>query len=275
MVGWIILVFGLEDIHYFHYSKSDVCHPLQDYARTSPPSLMLSSSGIFHLLLILPASAALFYTGVSSFLYHASYSVWGALLDIASVWSIASFVIPFVALNHLNFLAAALHPYWGKRVLVVFISGGMIAALVAPHYLPGKYRWGVDQHLIVPCLAGTVFILEMSYYAVLFRRVRLRAISDVTHFVLAAAIMGISLHLQLHDLSSYCFENRQSHFQAHAVWHCGMAIGIMLVYFFRRQERPKGPAEMETGEPLVERGSEKSDDDAGHELVVTIKETRV
>ena len=130
MVAWIILVFGIEDIYYFNFSKIDAIHPLQDYTRESSPSLILAASGVVHLFVVVLGSLALLYAGIGAFLYHASFTEKGGKYDLASVWTLTTIILPYCALNHL-FVVKDI-PYWGKRV-VVFVTGiGMISVFVLP-----------------------------------------------------------------------------------------------------------------------------------------------
>jgi hypothetical protein len=130
MVAWIIFCLGLEDIYYFHYSKSDNVHQLQDYTRASPPSLMLASSGLFHLIPSVLGSLALHYAGIGAFLYHASFTPAGSKYDLASVWTLTTIILPYCALNHLFIIKNI--PYWGSRVAISIAGLGMLVMFALP-----------------------------------------------------------------------------------------------------------------------------------------------
>lgn len=130
MVGWIILVWGVEDIHYFHFSESTVVHPMQDYTRHSTPSLILAGSGMFHILLVILGSLCLHYAGIGAFLYHASFTPVGAKYDLASVWTLTTIILPYCFFNHFSpFLK---DNYWGCRVLMFLTAVLMILMFILP-----------------------------------------------------------------------------------------------------------------------------------------------
>ena len=238
LVGWIILVFGFEDIFYFSLSKSSdedeaaPVHPMQDYVRSSPPSLILAGSGWMHVLIVVPGSLALHYAGVGSFLYHASFTPLSSTLDLGSVWTLTTVILPYCFLNHLYCVKDI--PYYGPRIIVFLTFFGMVASFVLPIYCTE----GVDAYAIVPITAGLNFVSQVSYNSVCATRVRPRSWGDVGHLAVALTFMLTAYHLQLHDTSTYCF-SPSSPFQAHAAWHCGMAGGVCFFYFFLRQERQR------------------------------------
>ena len=266
LVGWIILVFGFEDYYYFHHSSvSAPKHELQDYERGSPPNLVLAASGAIHLLFSLLGCLCLFYAGLGAFLYHASFTDVGGTYDLASVWTLTTIILPYCALNHF-FIIKDLHPFWGVRILVALACGGMLYTFVFPFNLPQS----VDQYEVVPITAGMTFVLQATYYSLCCRRVTIRAKSDFLHLPVAAAFMLTAYHLQLHDNDIYCY-GPDSMFQAHGAWHCGMAIGVMFVYFFLRQERQREGKKTEEANATVRSGSDEGD----HELMTTTREALV
>ena len=134
-------------------------------------------------------------------------------MDICSVWTITSIILPYCVVNHLFFLKD-FDPFWGPRVSILLICCLMVLTFALPY----QFHDNADQYKVIPFTAGMHFILQATYYSLCCRRVTVRSKLDLVHLPLSVAFMLTAYHLQLHDKDLYCF-GPDSAFQSHAAWH--------------------------------------------------------
>jgi hypothetical protein len=182
----------------------------------------------------------LVWAGVASFLYHASLTPHAQSLDMISVWTLVSVIIPYLVVNHM--FAIKRIPYYGNRIIGALSCAGMLCSYIWPFYGRHYFKPG----LVVPLGAGCHFALIVTYYVVgwgIQGRVKVRKNTDLWLLFAATASMGVAYYCQKDQ--KFCKEGKEavlwggpdSWFQGHALWHSGMAIGVMFFYFFMRQER--------------------------------------
>jgi hypothetical protein len=239
LVAIIILFLGVDDFLYFRSPELSppsptTPSPLQDYTAATPPNLVLGGGGIFHLMLVILACGCLIYAAVGSFLFHASLTPVGLKYDMLSVWTLVTLILPYLAANHMFRLKSI--PFYGPRIVTLISAAGVVVSICWPSYASHKF----DALLVVPVGAGMHFVLLVTYYAIGCYRVKLRSPTDLYLIFLATLSMGIAYLFQ--DDAKFCsgvFLGPDSWFQGHAVWHSGMALGVMFFYLFLRQERPR------------------------------------
>lgn len=235
LVGAVIFVFGVQDFAYFHLSQTSGPPPLlQDYSRTAPPNLILGGAGILTLVQSSLGAASLVWAGIASFIFHASMTPYGNTIDMASVWTIVVIIMPFFIANTAANLCYSRSPLAGKATTALSIFGMIFAFAfpISPEHRPK------NSFTSVPIAIALNFVLLLIHF-VSGRRgprsIRLRARRDL--FWMAGVFFWFGVASQFQSDKRTCIA-ADHFFQGHAVWHSGMALGVLCFYLFLRQERP-------------------------------------
>ncbi|GMI02561.1 hypothetical protein TrLO_g8537 [Triparma laevis f. longispina] len=228
LVGYVIAVFGWEDYYYFNHSSTKPKES-QDYTCGNPPNLLVGGAGPINLLTVLLGSSCLIYAGIGSFVFHGGMTDFGLTLDMASVWTLVSIILPYLFFNHFHYIK--LNYKYGRHVIVSSSAAGMVYAFILP-FTDGTE--GLQPTLVIPIGAGLNFMLLVTNYLTGWCYIKVRKRTDAVWLLLAVTFMGIAYNFQ--DDMKYCI-SATSAFQGHAVWHSCMAIGVGFFYLFLRQER--------------------------------------
>lgn len=236
LVGWFILIVGGEDYLYFNgfLAPTLVAPEGQDYTPSSPPNLIVGGAGIFNIFCTLIGSACLHFSGVGSFVFHGGMTDLGLHLDMCSVYTLVTIILPYLFLNHFHCLKTADSKGTGNRVLGLGVVIGMAYAFAWPFKKVMFPVDGMRATTLVPLGASFNFILLTTYFMTGFCYITIRSSSDIKWLFFAVVSMGVAYMFQ--DDLKFCVSPK-SKFQGHAVWHSGMAIGVAFFYIFLRQER--------------------------------------
>ena len=266
MAGFVVLIFGIEDYRYFKkrptafpYASPPPPHALQDYTcLTSPNMLVYCGWSSPHFSLTVLNSSVLIYTGIGSFLMHACSCGYGYMLDLCACYTVATFLIPYHFFNFLQsaFVCAAPPDNLASRAklcaMILTVLGVLTSVLLPYWYWHYDGRgWSGEALLSIPLCAGLNVFGYVVHLFVNRQHVKIRERSDNWWAAFGAFTGGISYAIQTRDPSTLCF-SPTSPFQAHALWHCGMATAILAFYFFMRQERRRTPIESEPAEVHVQ-----------------------
>jgi len=150
-------------------------------------------------------------------------------------------IVPYLVLRHLT---PILPKDWKATVITGGALIGMIWAIAFPFF---EQEMGIQQDptQTVPIGAGLNFVLLVSHLCINRRTVKVRARQD--YLVLIAALVSMGIAYLCQDDWKFC-AGPHSLWQAHAVWHAGMALGIGFFYLFLRQERGRPSADSEWSE---------------------------
>jgi hypothetical protein len=163
-------------------------------------------------LLLFPVSAVL--VGITSFLYHASWTFFFQVFDVSSMFMLSCLLI--------SFNAARLRLVGPKRLagLYVVLLALSIAAMVIVRRKIGEYLFGAE--------IGAVAVME----AALARR---GAACDYRPFLQALGLFLAAYALWLLDVHEIVCVPDNHYLQGHAVWHVLNAFCFLSLYRFYRQ----------------------------------------
>lgn len=163
-------------------------------------------------LLLFPISA--FLVGITSFLYHASWTFFFQVFDVGSMFMLSCLLISFNAAR-LGFIAPKrLAPFY---IGLVALS---IATMIALRGHTGEYLFGVE--------IGVVAVLEI----VLARR---GGGTDYRPFLQAFGIFLLAYGIWLLDVHRLLCAENNHYLQGHAAWHVLNAFCFVYLYRFYRQ----------------------------------------
>ena len=196
VVGWVIFVLGVEDFLYFNgYAPSATLldrSELQDYSSSSPPNLLVGGAGIFNLICALFGTACLHFAGVGSFVFHGGMTDLGLRLDMCSVYTLVTIILPYLFLNHFHCLKSPDSSGVGNRILGLGVCLGMAYCFTLPFE---KVMFPVDESLgattIVPLGAALNFLLLTTYFLTGFCYITIRSSCDFVWLLMAVVSMGI------------------------------------------------------------------------------------
>ena len=163
-------------------------------------------------LLLFPISA--FLVGITSFLYHASWTFFFQVFDVSSMFMLSCLLI--------SFNAARLGSVDAKRLPAFYVGlvALSIAIMVTLRGHTGEYLFGFE--------IGVVAILEV----LLARRV---AGTDYKPFLQAFGIFLLAYGIWLLDVHRIVCAEDNHYLQGHAVWHVLNAFCFVYLYRFYRQ----------------------------------------
>ncbi|HXS99327.1 MAG TPA: ceramidase domain-containing protein [Elusimicrobiota bacterium] len=163
-------------------------------------------------LLLFPISA--FLVGITSFLYHASWTFFFQVFDVSSMLMLSCLLM--------SFNAARLSLVDKRRLPVVYVALLVlsIAALVTLRGKSGEYIFGVEIALVA------------AMEAVLARR---RLGTDYAPFLKALAVFLAAYAIWLTDVHELVCAPDNHYLQGHAVWHVLNAFCFYFLYRFYRQ----------------------------------------
>lgn len=163
-------------------------------------------------LLLFPISA--FLVGITSFLYHASWTFFFQVFDVSSMFMLSCLLIAFNA--------ARLGYVEPKRLSAFYVGlvALSIAIMVTLRGHTGEYLFGVE--------VGVVAILE----TLLARRV---SGTDYKPFLQAFGIFLLAYAIWLLDVHRIVCAENNHYLQGHAVWHVLNAFCFVYLYRFYRQ----------------------------------------
>jgi hypothetical protein len=163
-------------------------------------------------LLLFPVSAVL--VGITSFLYHASWTFFFQVFDVSSMFMLSCLLISF------NAWRSKLVSRERLPVLYVALLALSIAALVTIRGKSGEYLFGVE--------IAVVAALE----AILASR---RSGTDYESFLKALGVFLAAYAIWLLDVHEIVCAPNNHWLQGHAVWHVLNAFCFYYLYRFYRQ----------------------------------------
>lgn len=167
-------------------------------------------------LLLFPISAVL--VGISSFLYHASWTFFFQVFDVSSMFMLSCLLISFNAWR-LGIVARRRLPFLYTGLLAL-----SIAAMVTIRGKSGEYLFGAEI-AVVAALEG-----------ILARR---RAGTDYANFLKAFGVFLAAYAIWLLDVHEIVCAPENHFLQGHAVWHVLNAFCFYFLYRFYRQFSPE------------------------------------
>ena len=135
-------------------------HEAQDYTSDSPPNLLVGGTGALALIPVFLGSLCLVYAGVGSFVFHGGMTDFGLTLDMGSVWTLVTIIIPYLLFNHLHFVK--LNYKYGPHVIILLTGSGIMYSFYFPY--TSVYHSLGDATLVIPIGAALNFALLVSYY---------------------------------------------------------------------------------------------------------------
>ena len=163
-------------------------------------------------LLLFPISA--FLVGITSFLYHASWTFFFQVFDVSSMFMLSCLLI--------SFNAARLGAVEPKRLTAFYIGllAFSIATMVTLRGHTGEYLFGVE--------VGVAAVLEIA----LARR---DEGAEYRPFLQALGIFLLAYGIWLLDVHRIVCAPNNHYLQGHAVWHVLNAFCFLYLYRFYRQ----------------------------------------
>jgi hypothetical protein len=163
-------------------------------------------------LLLFPISAVL--VGITSFLYHASWTFFFQVFDVSSMFMLSCLLISFNAWR-LGLLSRRRLPFAYSILLAL-----SIAAMVTIRGKSGEYIFGVEVAVVA------------AFEAVLASR---RLGTDYEHFLKAFGVFLAAYAIWLLDVHEIVCAPDNHFLQGHAVWHVLNAFCFYFLYRFYRQ----------------------------------------
>jgi Ceramidase len=163
-------------------------------------------------LLLFPVSAVL--VGITSFLYHASWTFFFQVFDVSSMFMLSCLLISFNA-SRLKLVSRARLP-----VLYAALLALSIAALLAIRGKSGAYLFGLEIAVVA------------ASEALLARR---RRGTDYADFLKALGLFLAAYAIWLLDVHEVVCAPSNHYLQGHAVWHVLNAFCFYFLYRFYRQ----------------------------------------
>ena len=158
-----------------------------------------------------PASIAV---GVSSLVYHASYTYFFQFFDFVGMFMFAFLIVVLNSLRLGWFSDRAAPWVWAAGVL---LFSALVPVLTAAN---------VPIQLLVLALIMTSLVQE----ALLVRRSR--ALADYRVFAVALALITVAATCSAMDLTRIWCDPSDHWLQGHAVWHVLTALSLMALYVF-------------------------------------------
>ena len=189
------------------------------------------------------------YVGFGSFLFHASMTDIGFMLDLAACYTLSVVMIPYQFLNGVCVFFFGSPSSVGSHAAIYAplffhfgVAVGMVLALLLPywywHYTLAS--WMSEALVAIPISAGLNFSLFFLHLFLNRSRARIRRPVDFLWIAGAMVTMGGAYAVQVGDYGPLCNARQgysRAFFQPHAFWHVFMSIGVLFFYFFMRQER--------------------------------------
>ena len=202
-----------------HFCEALTAGPLAQPAN-AVSSLAFCAVGVYlwrvmkerNALLLFPISA--FLVGITSFLYHASWTFFFQVFDVGSMFMLSCLLI--------SFNAARLRLVEPKRLAVLYVGllALSIAAMVTIRGKSGEYLFGAE--------VAVVAALEVA----LARR---GGGTDYKPFLQALGIFLLAYGIWLTDVHELVCAPDNHVLQGHAVWHMLNAFCFYYLYLFYRQ----------------------------------------
>jgi hypothetical protein len=163
-------------------------------------------------LLLFPISAVL--VGITSFLYHASWTFFFQVFDVSSMFMLSCLLISFNAWR-LKLVSRERLPVLYAVLLIL-----SIATLLTIRGKSGEYIFGVE------------IVVAAAFEAILARR---RSGTDYEPFLKAFGVFLAAYAIWLLDVHELVCARDNHYLQGHAVWHVLNAFCFYFLYRFYRQ----------------------------------------
>jgi len=171
------------------------------------------------IFLLFPISAVL--VGISSFLYHASWTFFFQVFDVSSMFMFSCLLLSFNA--------------WRLKILTERQLPIVYAALLAVSIAGMVTLKGKSGEFIFAAEVAVVAISE----GILARR---RTGTEYEFFLWGLGIFLLAFGIWILDVKEIVCDARNHYLQGHAVWHVLNAFCFYFLYRFYRQFRPERPA---------------------------------
>jgi hypothetical protein len=163
--------------------------------------------------------------GLTSFLYHASYTFFGQLLDLGSMFLFSSYLLVF------NIRRLCGHILSGKTLLFSYVILNAVS-IACVYFIRTIHGFNIG----IPIFALQIIAVLVVEFFIRKKSVNYRLIN----LVIALAILVLGWGIWLLDYMKIWCDNATFHWiNGHAMWHIISAISLIFVYKFYRQFSPK------------------------------------
>lgn len=159
--------------------------------------------------------------GLASFFYHASYTFFGQLLDLGSMFLFSSYLLVF------NLRRLSGHILSGKTLLLIYVLLNAIS-IICVYFI----RTVHDFNIGIP-----IFTLQIIAVLLVEFFIRKKSINyRLTYLLIALAALAVGWGIWLLDYMKIWCNNATFHWiNGHALWHIISAISLIFVYKFYYQ----------------------------------------